>query len=56
VLFTDESRFCDKFSDGGAYAWRAKSELFDVTNVQQWDMYGGASVMYKGGGGIHKNG
>lgn len=45
VVFTDESRFNLKFSDGRVRVWRRRGERMDPANVVERDRYGGGSVM-----------
>ena len=45
VLFTDESRFTVRFSDGRIGVWRLSRERFQARFVRQVDRYGGGSVM-----------
>ena len=44
VLFTDESRFTVRFSDGRIGVWRLSRERFQARFVRQVDRYGGAAL------------
>ena len=45
ILFSDESRFCLKFSDGRARVYRRRGERFSGACVLETDRFGGGSVM-----------
>ena len=45
IVFTDESRFNLKFSDGRVRVWRRRGERMDPTKVVERDRYGGGSIM-----------
>lgn len=45
VLFSDESRFCLSFADGRLRVWRRKGERYSPCCMQQFNRWGGASVM-----------
>jgi len=49
ILFSDESRFCLKFSDGRARVYRRRGERFSDPCVQETDRFGGGSLMVWGG-------
>ena len=49
ILFSDESRFCLKFSDGRARVYRRRGERFSDACVLETDRFGGGSVMIWGG-------
>jgi len=49
ILFSDESRFCLKFSDGRARVYRRRGERLSDACVQETDRFGGGSVMVWGG-------
>lgn len=53
VLFTDESRFTLSFNDGRIRVWRRPGERFHDDCVQEYDRYGGGSVMVWGGIGLN---
>ena len=44
-VFTDESLFSQKFSDGSVRVWRRRGERMDPANVVERDRYGGGSIM-----------
>ena len=55
ILFSDESRFCLKFSDGRIRVWRRKGERYDDRCVIiPCDRFGGGSLMVWGG--VHYDG
>jgi hypothetical protein len=45
ILFSDESRFCLKFSDGRARVYRRRGERFSDACVLETDRFGGGSIM-----------
>ena len=45
TMFSDESRFCLRFTDGRQRVWRRRGERFDSAAVQEHDRYGGGSIM-----------
>ena len=49
VLFTDESKFNLKFSDGRARVYRRRNERFSDACVQETDRFGGGGIMVWGG-------
>jgi hypothetical protein len=49
ILFSDESRFSLKFSDGRARVYRRHGERFSDACVLETDRFGGGSVMILGG-------
>ena len=49
VMFTDESRFCLKHSDGRVHVWRRPDERFASCCIQETLQGGGGSVMVWGG-------
>ena len=44
ILFSDESRFCLKFSDGWARVYRRRGECFSDACVLETDRFGGGSA------------
>ena len=48
-LFSDESRFCLKFSDGWTRVYRRRGERFSDACVLETDRFSGGSVMIWGG-------
>lgn len=49
VMFTDESRFCLRFTDGRKRVWRRRGERLCRDTIVEHDSYGGGSVMVWGG-------
>ena len=49
ILFSDEFKFCLKFSDGWAHVYRRRGERFSDACVLETDCFGGGSVMILGG-------
>ena len=45
VMFSDESGFYLKFTDGRARVWRRRGEMFQDNCIQEIDRYGGGNVM-----------
>ena len=45
ILFSDESRFCLKFSDGRGRVYRRRGERFSDACVLETDHFGGGNVM-----------
>ena len=49
VMFSDESRFCLRFTDGRKRVWRRCGERYVRATIMEHDSYGGGSVMVWGG-------
>ena len=49
TMFTDESRFCIRFTDGRKRCWRRSGERYARATILDHDRYGGGSVMVWGG-------
>ena len=45
ILFTDESRFCEDFTERRATVWRMRNERFADVCIAEHDRYGGGSFM-----------
>ena len=53
VVFSDESRFCLRRSDGRARVYRRRGERYADACVQEVDRFGGGSIMVWGGISFH---
>ena len=49
VMFSDESRFYLRFTDGRKRVWRRRGERYVKATIMEHDSYGGGSVMVWGG-------